>query len=284
MEIERCELTERHRIEYEALGYHLLRDAIEADELRQLREGFDRAEVGGGLKDLPNRDDRFTRLVEHPGFFPEVQRILGDDVQLRSYRGTWFSAEGGRRGWRREVGGMLGVDHPECTLCVRVWIQLDDEDGGGIAVVPGSHRFRTETPFPSIRRIEEMPHCTTLSAGAGSVIIVNDNIWQARIPGETSRRMIELTYTHCWMRQALPELSPHARQVVASSYNLNLLFGDPEDRGGSGHWGFDRELEGLPRSGGLPERLFTPQTNVGKVGEAARQVPVTERRPVGSGL
>src|SRR5262245_20054190 len=112
-------MTETQRIEYEAQGYLVVPDVLEAEELALLREAFDRAAREGRLEDLPNQETRFIGLAEHLRLFPVVHRIMGDNVQLRSLRGFAIAPRGAGRGWRRETAGMLGVHHPLSTLCVQ---------------------------------------------------------------------------------------------------------------------------------------------------------------------
>jgi len=260
-------MTEAQRIEYEAQGYLVVEGGFAPDEFRLAQAAFDGAERSGGLEDLPNRDDLFIRLAEHPAFFPAVHRIVGDDAQLRSLRGVRLTPDSAGRGWRREVAGLLGVHHPASTLSVQVSLWLDDAPGEGacIAVVPGSHRFKPDLPFPDITHIEEMPHHVALRAGAGTAVLLNGNLWQARTRNRSGapQRLLEYTYVHCWMRQALPDLSPHATEVASSSHNLAQLFGirtDPMDS----KWYWGRRVEGYPPSAGLPERRFSGLKVVGR--------------------
>ena len=198
---------------------------------------------------------------------PAVHRIVGDDVQVRSLRGVKVGPQGAGRGWHREVAGMLGVHHPASTLCVQVFIPLDDapEDGASIAAVPGSHRFKPDLPFPDITHIEEMPHHVVLRTRAGTAVILNGNLWQARTHNRSDapRRFLEYTYIHCWMRQTLPDLSPHATEVASSSHNLAQLFGIRMDKQDA-KWYWGRRVEGYPPSGGMPDRRFSALKVVGR--------------------
>jgi hypothetical protein len=258
-------MTNEQRLEFEAQGYLVL--DTRADALEGLQTAFDRALQQDLLNDLPNQDDAFIYLAEHPDFFPTVYYILSDDLQLRSTNGLYLPPHSPGRGWQRQVAGLLGVHHPTSTLCLQVFFHLDDclKDDALLTVVPGSQRFKSELQFPEITHIEDMPHSVTLPAKAGTAVIVHGNLWQAR-RGNCSnapRRLVELTYIHCWMRQALPALSPAARDIVRASHNLSQLFGltDDIDRA-SNYWHL--RIEGYPASTGLPERRFSPLKVVGK--------------------
>ena len=260
-------MTEAQQVDYEARGYLLVEAALGPDELHRAQSAFDRAAGDDGLEDLPNRDDLFIHLAEHPALFPVVHRIVGDDVQVRSLRGAKVGSQGAGRGWHREVAGVLGIHHPASTLCVQLLVFLDDapEDGARIAAVPGSHRFKPDLPFPDIARIEEMSHHVTLGGRAGTAILLNGNLWQARTRNRSDAplRFLEYTYIHCWMRQTLPDLSPHATEVASSSHNLAQLFGIRLDKQDA-RWYWGRRVEGYPPSGGLPDRRFSALKVVGR--------------------
>ena len=260
-------MTDDQKVEFEAQGCLVLDAALNPDELEQVRLAFDRAAETDGLDDLPNRDDRFIHLAEHPATFPAVHRILSDDLQVRSLSGTVIPSGAPGRGWRREVASLLGVHHALSTLSVQITIHLDDvpERGTCISVVPGSHRFRPDLAFPDIAHIEEMPHHVALRVKAGAAVLLHGNLWQARTRNQSdaSQRLLEITYVHCWMRQALPELSEQAIEVIASSHNLSQLFGiDADETNAQGYWG--RRVEGYAPSTGLPERRFSELKVVGK--------------------
>jgi phytanoyl-CoA hydroxylase len=267
-------MTEAQRSEYEAHGYLIVPGVLDAEELQLLRGAFEQAERAAGLADLPNQEARFIGLAEHPRLFPVIHRIIGDNVQLRSLRGVAIAPRGAGRGWHRETAGILGVHHPLSTLSVQVFFHLDDvtNEEACLAVVPGSHRFRSDLPFPAITSIEEMPHHVPLRVRAGTAVVLNANLWQARTRNrhDTPVRLLGYTYIHCWMRQALPELSPPAREVAAATHNLRQLFGLPgTERGADNYW--SRKIEGYPPSAGLPDRRFAEYTVVGRSGGNRRR-------------
>ncbi len=260
-------MTEQQRIEYEAQGYLVMDGILEASELERVKTAFKQAEENQGLNELPNRDDLFIHLAEHSTLFPTIHQIVGDNVQVRSLRGIAISPNSAGRGWHREVASTLGIHHPTSTFCIQVFFHLNDvpEEGSCIAVVPGSHRFKPELSFPDITYIEEMPHHVLLRVKAGTAIILHGNIWQARIRNRSSmpQQLLEYTYIHCWMRQALPKLTPHATETASASHNLRQLFGiRTTDMNAAWYWG--RKIEEYPSSTGLPPRKFSKLGVVGK--------------------
>jgi ectoine hydroxylase-related dioxygenase (phytanoyl-CoA dioxygenase family) len=136
-------------------------------------------------------------------------------------------------------------------------------------VVPGSHRFKSDLPFPDlpfpdITYIQDMPHAVALPTQAGTVAILHGNLYQARTRNlsDVSQRFLDLTYVHCWMRHALPKLSQHAIDYIGASPNLSQLFALRDVTHASRYW--SGQLEGYSPSNGLPDRQFSPLTVVGR--------------------
>ena len=261
-------MTEAQKIEYEAQGYLVLEGGLDSGELPEFQTAFDRVLEEDSLEDLPNRDDRFIHLALHPTFFPIVHRILSDDVQIRTLCGRVYAPGNEGMEWRREVAGLLGVTHEASTLCVQVHIHLDEtpDNGTCIAVVPGSHRFKSSLQLPDLDSVEAMPHAKLLKVEAGTTILLHGNLWQAqtRNGSDVTQRCIRFEFVHCWMRQHLPELSPESIEIISESHNLSQLFGGGEDfiEVSKGYW--FRTIEGYPTSTGLPERRFSELKVAGK--------------------
>jgi len=258
-------MTDQQRIDFEAQGYLIL--DLKHDDLTQLQAAFEHSK--DFLDDLPNQDHTFIHLAEHADIFPIVHHILSDQIQLRSLTGITLPPDTLGRGWHREVAGLLGVQHALSTLCVQVFIHLDDgpKDGASLMAVPGSHRFKSDLPFPDITYIQDMPHAVALPSKSGTIAILHGNLWQAhtRNQSDTSQRLLNLTYIQCWMRHALPTLSPQAIEIIEQSPNLCQLFSVRDLSQASGYW--HGQLKGYPSSSGLPNRQFAEFTVVGKGNE-----------------
>ena len=159
----------------------------------------------------------------------------------------------------------MGVAHEASTLCIQVQIHLDKtpENGACTTILPGSHRFKADLPLPELDTVKAMPHAQFLDTKAGTIVLLHGNLWQARTGNgsETAQRCIQFDFVHCWMRHALPELSPEALGLISESHNLSQLFGLGEQLSVVGYW--ERGIEGYPASTGLPERRYTELTHVG---------------------
>jgi ectoine hydroxylase-related dioxygenase (phytanoyl-CoA dioxygenase family) len=261
-------MTDQQRIDFEARGYLVIN--INNDALAQLQTAFDQSR--DHLDDLPNQDDAFISLAEHPNIFPIAHTIISDEIQLRSLTGFIRPPDSAGRGWHQEVAGLLGVHHALSTLCIQVFIHLDDapKNGACLMAVPGSHRFKSYLPMPDITHIQDMPHAVKLPAQAGTVTILHGNLYQAhtRNQSNTSQRFLNLTYVQCWMRHALPKLSPHTVERIRESVNLCQLFAVRDLSSAPGYW--SGQLENYPEATGLPNRQFSPLKVVGKGTEPNR--------------
>lgn len=260
-------MTQQQRIDYEGQGFLVVEDALGPDELDSLSAEFDTAAALDALDDLPNQDNAFIHLAEHPLLFPIIHGIMSDDVAVRSVEGTAIEPGTQGSGWHREVASMLGVNHSASNMCTQLLLSLDNcgEKDGCFTVVPESHLFKADVPIPDTADIGDMPNQLPLRLKAESALILHGNIWQARMhhEGKSRLRLLEYAYIHCWMRQDLPELSSQVRATMMSTGNLASLFGITPERG---YW--DDKVTGYQASNGLPARRYSPLSSVGKGIEA----------------
>ena len=259
-------MTKSQQAEYESQGWLLIKQCLSDIELSDLRSAFEQVE-GNVLDDLPNSHDVFIHLAAHASALPIIHRIIGDNIQLHSLEGMKCRPGEVGTGWKRNVAGILGIDHPNSNVMVQTLFYLDDisKDSGAVLAVPGSQRFKSELPIHGVSRNEDMPHSVSVTPQAGDALILHGNLWQARTANRSDRaiRWLRYDYIHCWMRHALPALSEHAEEVASQTHNLSQLFATSlPHTSASGYWG--RELEGFPPSGGLPERKFSELCVVGR--------------------
>ena len=59
--------------------------ALSADELESIGALIDEAVAVDALHNLPNQDDAFIHLAEHPILFPIIHGIMSDDVALSNH-------------------------------------------------------------------------------------------------------------------------------------------------------------------------------------------------------
>ena len=176
-------LTNSQRLFFEANGYLVIENALSADEIETLRQVTAEAEARWRRNpDLPgSRIPEFEQiegimeyhqvlfdLVEHPRVFPLVWEVVGPDIQVIDHA-YYITPPGGTlkgSAWHTDLGKRVhGVFMPRSTLMVRVIYALDDvpANGGATLVLPGSHRFMSDFPIPSVERPEDMPGCVALT-------------------------------------------------------------------------------------------------------------------------
>jgi phytanoyl-CoA hydroxylase len=212
-------MTDEQRIFFETNGYLVIPDALDADELARVRAAADRAEavwradptrLGQRSSNLEQvqapieYDDVFLNLLAHPKVFPIVREILGDDVSMID--NDYFVSPphtGTHAHWHHDVG-QPGVYHPRSVLMVKVFYLLTDvaPDGGGTAILPGSHRFPMDFKLPKVENPAEMPGHAKMAFPAGTAWLFNGRMFHAALNNDSDqpRRMLIYNYGHFWMK------------------------------------------------------------------------------------
>jgi phytanoyl-CoA hydroxylase len=212
-------MTDEQRIFFETNGYLVIPDALDAAELARVRAAADRAEAAwradpsrlGQRK--PNLeqvqapieyDDVFLDLLAHPKVFPIVREMLGDDVSMID--NDYFISPphtGTHAHWHHDVG-MAGVYHPRSVLMVKVFYLLTDvsTEGGGTAILPGSHRFPMDFRLPQVENPAAMPGHKKMAYPAGTAWMFNGRMFHAALNNDTDqpRRVLIYNYGHFWMK------------------------------------------------------------------------------------
>jgi phytanoyl-CoA hydroxylase len=212
-------MTDEQRIFFETNGYLVIPDALDADELARVRAAADRAEAvwradptrlgqrNSNLEQVQapiEYDDVFLNLLAHPKVFPIVREILGDDVSMID--NDYFVSPphtGTHAHWHHDVG-QCGVYHPRSVLMVKVFYLLTDvsPDGGGTAILPGSHRFPMDFRLPRVEDPAEMPGHVKMAFPAGTAWLFNGRMFHAALNNDSDqpRRMLIYNYGHFWMK------------------------------------------------------------------------------------
>jgi ectoine hydroxylase-related dioxygenase (phytanoyl-CoA dioxygenase family) len=241
-------LTEEQRLFAEANGYLVVPNALEADELTRLRAAADRAEtvwradesLAGWrrpniqqIQSVIEYGDEFLELAAHPAIFPVVRDLLGDDVSLlfSDYFITPPHASS-QVHWHRDAR-ILGPYQPRSRMFAKAFILLSDvtPEGGGTAVVPGTHRFDEDWEFPTVDNPTDMPGHVKLAFPAGTIWFMHGRTYHAALPNDSdhARRVLIYSYGHLWMKpwqgyEPSPELQAKADTAVMRQL---LHIGDP---------------------------------------------------------
>ena len=212
-------LTEEQRLFAEANGYLVVPGALDGDELTRLQAAAERAESEWRgdparpgwrrenieqVQSIIEYGDEFLELAAHPRIFPVVRDLLGDDVTLlfSDYFITPPRASS-QVHWHRDAR-ILGPYQPRSRMFAKAFVLLSDvtPEGGGTAVVPGTHKFDEDWEFPSVDNPTEMPGHVRMAYPAGTVWFMHGRTYHAALPNETDspRRVLIYSYGHLWMK------------------------------------------------------------------------------------
>ncbi|MDQ3250614.1 MAG: phytanoyl-CoA dioxygenase family protein, partial [Chloroflexota bacterium] len=92
--------------------------------------------------------------------------------------------------------------HPHSLDCLIYLDELNDTNGP-LCCLPGTH-WRTELDLPT-EDFSDKPGQMIVKVPAGSCVIIHSNLWHRALPTRpegTKRRLVIITYTPTWMRQA----------------------------------------------------------------------------------
>ena len=213
-------MTDEQRIQFEANGFLTIPGALLPEELADVRVAADKAEAEwwadptrlGGRGAVLNQvqapieyDDRLLALLWHPGVFPLVRELLGDDVSMidNDYFITPPRTPRTHAGWHHDVG-LPGVYHPRSLVMVKVFYLLTDvnANSGGTAMVPGSHRFPMDFRFPEVADPREMPGAIQMTGKAGDAYLFNGRTYHCAVNNESDhpRKVLIYNYGHFWMK------------------------------------------------------------------------------------
>jgi hypothetical protein len=213
-------MTEQQRISFEANGFLVIPNALSPNELTEVRHAANAAEAR--WRSDPTRlgqrtevlqqiqapieyDDRLLALLWHTNVFPLVRAILGDDVSMidNDYFITPPRTPRTHAGWHHDVG-MRGVYHPRSTMMVKVFFLLSDvdENSGGTAMVPGSHRFPNDFKFPEVADPKDMPGAFQMTGKAGTAYLFNGRTYHCAVNNNSDRprKVLIYNYGHFWMK------------------------------------------------------------------------------------
>lgn len=246
-------MTDEQRIFFETNGYLVFPNALPPDHLARVRAAADRAEAvwrsdytrrggrGANLEQILapiEYEDELLALLEHPVVFPVVRELLGDDVSMidNDYFITPPRTQTHAH-WHHDVG-MAGVYHPRSVMMVKVFYLLTDvsPDGGGTAVIPGSHRFPMDFKLPHVENPAEMPGHVKMAYPAGTAWLFNGRTYHAALHNSSDQRRQVLIYNygHFFMKpwqgyEPSPEIqakakTPAMRQLlhIGDAYGQHL--------------------------------------------------------------
>lgn len=213
-------MTDEQRIRFESNGFLVVPNALEGPTLAHIQAAADEA-YATWQTDLSRPGGRgsvlhqvqspieyspdLLRLLWHPTVFPLVRAALGEDVMMidNDLFVTPPQTDRTHADWHHDVG-MSGVYHPRSTMMVKVFFLLTDvnEDSGGTAMIPGSHRFPEGFEFPRPEDPKAMPGAIQMTGKAGDAYLFNGRVYHCAVNNDSSspRKVLIYNYGHFWMK------------------------------------------------------------------------------------
>lgn len=213
-------MTEAQRVLFESNGFLTIPDALSPEELARVRAAADRAEatwradlsLPGARSETLDQvlgpieyEPELLQLLWHPATFPIVREVLGEDVMMidNDFFITPPNTPRTHVGWHHDVG-LPGVYHPRSILMAKVFFLLTDvdENSGGTAMIPGSHRFESDFRFPTVEDPKQMPGMVQMTGKAGTAYLFNGRVYHCAVNNESDRprRVLIYNYGHFWMK------------------------------------------------------------------------------------
>jgi ectoine hydroxylase len=249
-------LTRAEREFFNANGYLIVQDALDASMTRRLIEAVDRidarerkAENRGKLMSFPNiihEDPAFVDLIDWPTTFPKVWGILGWNIYLyHSHADVTPPADAAALEWRvawhqdsMRVNDEI-ESHPRPRLSLKIGYYLTDvsePDRGNTLIVPGAH-LQDEIDCPA-DGVSNPDGAEPVCVKPGAAVFIDRRIWHSRSPNlwNATRKVVWYGYGYRWLRpkdqmtvaHLYPKLDPIRRQLLGDNPSANSTY-DPAD-------------------------------------------------------
>ncbi|MGV3617263.1 MAG: phytanoyl-CoA dioxygenase family protein [Fimbriimonas sp.] len=213
-------MTDAQRVLWESNGFLTVPGALAPEHLARVQSAADGAyekwkadaSLPGARTDALEQvqapieyDDELLNLLWHPTVFPLVRNALGDDLMMidNDLFVTPPRTARTHADWHHDVG-MRGVYHPRSTMMVKVFFLLSDvnENSGGTAMIPGSHRFPEDFAFPRPEDPKAMPGSFQMTGEAGTAYLFNGRVYHCAVNNDSDlpRKVLIYNYGHFWMK------------------------------------------------------------------------------------
>jgi ectoine hydroxylase-related dioxygenase (phytanoyl-CoA dioxygenase family) len=204
---------------FEAEGWAVLPDVLDADEVAQARADLVAAAAASEARGIPTRMDAldpggrnvrvydliehspvFAELVTHPAVLPYVDHLLDGDLAVSN-----FTANIALPG-----SGSMNAHNDQSTVMPEPWLTrytmnaiwcLDDTDeaNGATRYLPGSHRLTCFADVPD----DPKAGMRAFEARSGSVILMDGRLWHTSGENTTTdreRALLFAFYTRSFLR------------------------------------------------------------------------------------
>ena len=249
-------LTPAEREFFNANGYLIVENALDAATTRRLVDAVDRVdarersdETRGKLMSVPNivhEDPALVDLIDCPTTFPKVWGILGWNIYLyHSHLDVSPPADAAALKWRvswHQDSMRVNDDvetHPRPRLSLKIGYYLTDvsePDRGNTLILPGSH-LHDELDCPT-DGVSNPAGAEPVCIKPGTALIIDRRIWHSRSPNlcDQTRKVVWYGYGYRWLRpkdpmtvaHLYPSLDPIRRQILGDNASANGTY-DPTD-------------------------------------------------------
>jgi len=221
---------------FEAEGWAVLPDVLDADEVTRARDELVAAATASEARGIPTRMDAldpggrnirvydliehspvFAELVTHPVVLPYVDSLLDGDLAVSN-----FTANIALPG-----SGSMNAHNDQSTVMPEPWLTryamnaiwcLDDTDeaNGATRYLPGSHRLTCFAEVPEDPKVG----MRAFEAPAGSVILMDGRLWHTsgeNTSTDRERALLFAFYTRSFLRHQnnwWRALSPDTRRLL----------------------------------------------------------------------
>lgn len=183
-------------------------DAVEAAE-RQGKDVTSRRFGGLFIRYLADKHPTFCSMLKFQPTLSVARAVLGPLVQIRGFSARISYPNEPNQETQWHIHQQVISDplppffvHPHGLDCLIYLDELNDANGP-LCFLPSSHwNTRYHTPNEDF---EDKPGQIVVRAPAGSCVIIHSNLWHRALPTTPAgrkRRLIIMTYTPTWMKQA----------------------------------------------------------------------------------
>ncbi|MBW8783180.1 MAG: phytanoyl-CoA dioxygenase family protein [Novosphingobium sp.] len=178
--------TEQALFELDLYGFTVLPEVLNRAEATELAALLDRADETMGVEYVyeeayarlvpcaPALDDRFLKLIDHPGVLPVIEAVLGREIVLGSMNARIVRPGDPEQGLHSDIPAVHRRQTGHPIMLQAVWmIDGFTSDNGATRLVPGSHRAAASAPPKGLA----VPHVVAPTGPAGSVLIFNGQCW-----------------------------------------------------------------------------------------------------------
>lgn len=230
-------------------GYVVLRDVLDAERVRVLRQALEQCEAASNAKPAANlfegfktvrvynllaRDRAFEQLPVHNAVLPLVEQVLGKGCLVSSLSSIRIQPGERAQPWHADDQRIpLGRPHAP-LVCNTMWALTDfTGDNGATRLCPTSHLWDRH-PAPDEQPDDVVHACMP----AGSVLVWNGSLWHGGGENRTPHDRVGIAMNYCagFVRQQENQQLGIARErAAAMEPALQRLLGYGIYRGLIGH-------------------------------------------------